>query len=52
MTAVAARSLYFPNGTILIDGELIIAETFGNRLSSFELGPGGVEQEDPFGAPA
>ena len=41
VTAVAARALYFPNGTVLIDGELIIAETFGNRLSSFELGSGG-----------
>jgi len=39
VTAVAARALYFPNGTVLIDGELIIAETFGDRLSSFELGP-------------
>jgi sugar lactone lactonase YvrE len=39
--AVAARDLYFPNGTILLDGELVVAETLGNRLSAFLIGPGG-----------
>jgi sugar lactone lactonase YvrE len=38
---VVARDLYFPNGSILVDGELIVAETLGNRLSAFPVGAGG-----------
>jgi sugar lactone lactonase YvrE len=38
---VVARDLYFPNGTILIDGELIVPETLGNRLSAFPVASGG-----------
>ena len=33
-----ADDLYFPNGCVLTDdGELIVNETFGNRISAFEL---------------
>jgi sugar lactone lactonase YvrE len=41
---VAARDLNFPNGpAISADGRtLIVAETFGNRLTAFDLGPGGT----------
>jgi sugar lactone lactonase YvrE len=41
-TAVAAEDLWFPNGTVITDdGTLIVAETFGARLSAFDIQPDG-----------
>lgn len=41
---VAAEDLFFPNGTVITPdgGTLIVAETFGRRLTAFDLGPGGT----------
>ncbi len=39
--AVVARDLYFPNGMALVDGVLVVAETLGNRISAFDVGPDG-----------
>lgn len=38
-----ARDLYFPNGCMITadGGTLLVNETFGNRVSAFEIGPGG-----------
>jgi sugar lactone lactonase YvrE len=39
---VAAEDLMFPNGMVLLPGgTLVVAETFGNRLTAFDVGPGG-----------
>lgn len=38
----AARDLSFPNGMVLIDTTLVVAETFAARLSAFDVGEGGV----------
>ncbi|MGE0298279.1 SMP-30/gluconolactonase/LRE family protein [Pseudonocardia sp.] len=39
---VAAPDVYFPNGaTFLPDGTLVLSETFGNRVSAFDVGPDG-----------
>jgi sugar lactone lactonase YvrE len=34
---VAATDLSFPNGAALINGELVVAETLGNRISAFPV---------------
>jgi len=40
--SVAAEDLLFPNGMVLTDGgTLIVAETFGGRLTAFDVGPDG-----------
>ena len=40
---VATEPLYFPNGmTISDEGELIVVETFGNRVSAFDVAPDGT----------
>lgn len=41
---VAAEDLFFPNGTVILpDGRtLIVAETFGRRLTAFDLDPDGT----------
>jgi sugar lactone lactonase YvrE len=39
--AVAADDLWFPNGMALIGSTLVVAETFGGRLSAFEVGTEG-----------
>lgn len=37
-----ADGLHFPNGMVLTDaGVLVVAETFGNRLSAFDVAPDG-----------
>jgi sugar lactone lactonase YvrE len=36
-----AAGLHFPNGMAVVDGELVVAETFGNRLSAFRIRPDG-----------
>jgi sugar lactone lactonase YvrE len=37
-----ARDLWFPNGSVITDaGVLLVDETFGNRITAFDLGPGG-----------
>lgn len=39
---VAAEDLLFPNGMALLpDGTLVVAETWGNRLCAFDVGPDG-----------
>ncbi|MDQ4118231.1 MAG: SMP-30/gluconolactonase/LRE family protein [Actinomycetota bacterium] len=41
--SVASEPLHFPNGPTIIDaGTLVVAETFGNRLSAFDIGPDGA----------
>lgn len=38
-----ARDLWFPNGSVLTgDGRLLVDETFGNRVSVFDVGPDGA----------
>jgi sugar lactone lactonase YvrE len=41
---IAAEGLRFPNGTVITpDGRtLILGESFGRRLTAFDVGPGGV----------
>lgn len=39
---VAAPELSFPNGAAVIDGELVVAETLGNRISAFPIGADGA----------
>lgn len=36
---VAADGLWFPNGMVVVGDRLIVAETFGARLTSFAIGP-------------
>jgi sugar lactone lactonase YvrE len=39
---VAAEDLLFPNGTVIFDdGTLVVAESFGQRLSAFDVGEDG-----------
>ncbi|MBN9738932.1 MULTISPECIES: SMP-30/gluconolactonase/LRE family protein [unclassified Pseudonocardia] len=38
----ATEPLHFANGPALTGGELVVAETFGNRLSAFPVGPDGT----------
>lgn len=42
--AVVAADLHFPNGAVLLGGDpavLVVAETFGNRLSAFDVAADG-----------
>ncbi|MCA4135381.1 SMP-30/gluconolactonase/LRE family protein [Arthrobacter sp. M4] len=40
--SVVSEPLYFPNGMALIDGRtLVVAESWGNRLSAFDVDAGG-----------
>jgi sugar lactone lactonase YvrE len=40
--AVAADDLLFPNGTVIFDdGTLVVAESFGQRLTAFDVGADG-----------
>ncbi|MFC4944562.1 SMP-30/gluconolactonase/LRE family protein [Pseudonocardia sp. GCM10023141] len=41
-THVAAEGLHFPNGAVIINGTLVVAETFGNRISAFDIGGDGT----------
>ncbi|MBO0691963.1 MAG: SMP-30/gluconolactonase/LRE family protein [Acidimicrobiaceae bacterium] len=37
-----ARDLWFPNGSVITDGgTLVVGETFGNRISAFDISPDG-----------
>jgi sugar lactone lactonase YvrE len=40
-TTVVGEPLHFPNGAVLRDGTLIVAETFGHRLSAFDVATDG-----------
>jgi sugar lactone lactonase YvrE len=40
-TQVAADDLLFPNGTVIFDGTLVVAESFGQRLTAFDIAPDG-----------
>jgi sugar lactone lactonase YvrE len=39
---VAANDLLFPNGTVILDGTLVVAESFGQRLSAFDVAADGT----------
>ena len=40
---VASEPLLFPNGPAILDGStLVVAETFGNRMSAFDIGADGT----------
>jgi sugar lactone lactonase YvrE len=38
---VVAEEVYFPNGTVVRNDTLIVAESFGNRMSAFDIRPDG-----------
>ena len=38
---VAAEDLLFPNGSVIIGDVLVVAETFGNRISAFDVAADG-----------
>jgi sugar lactone lactonase YvrE len=38
---IAAEDLMFPNGSVVLDGTLVVAESFGQRLSAFDIAPDG-----------
>lgn len=39
---VAASDMYFPNGSVITDsGQLLVNETFGNRISAFDIAADG-----------
>lgn len=38
---VAAEDLHLPNGAVVLGDELVVAESFGNRISAFAIGAGG-----------
>lgn len=38
---VVAGDLFFPNGSAFVDGTLVLSETFGNRVSAFDVAPDG-----------
>src|SRR5215212_1176392 len=40
-TTVATEPLQFPNGAVIIGNTLVVAETFGNRLSAFDIAADG-----------
>jgi sugar lactone lactonase YvrE len=41
--AVAARDMWFPNGSVITaDGTLLVCETFGNRVSAFDIADDGT----------
>ena len=35
-----AEDLWFPNGSVIVDGTLIVDETFGNRTTAFDIADG------------
>lgn len=35
--SVVSEPLHFPNGAVIADGRLIVGETFGNRISAFDV---------------
>lgn len=35
--SVVSEPLHFPNGAVIADGTLIVGETFGNRISAFDI---------------
>lgn len=39
---IASEPLHFPNGAVVVDGTLIVAETFGQRISAFDIGADGT----------
>ncbi|NMI01615.1 SMP-30/gluconolactonase/LRE family protein [Pseudonocardia acidicola] len=40
-TTVVAEGLHFPNGAVIIGNTLVVAESFGHRLSAFEINSDG-----------
>lgn len=41
--SVVADDLWFPNGSVITpDGVLLVDETFGNRVTAFDIGPDGT----------
>ncbi|MHA6794960.1 SMP-30/gluconolactonase/LRE family protein [Pseudonocardia bannensis] len=40
-TTVVAEDLVFPNGSVIIGNTLVVAESFGHRLSAFDIGADG-----------
>jgi sugar lactone lactonase YvrE len=36
-TEVVSEPLHFPNGALVLDGTLIVAESFGHRVSAFDI---------------
>ena len=42
VVSVASEPLHFANGPALTGGALLVAETFGNRISAFDVGPDGT----------
>lgn len=43
---VSGDPLYFPNGSTIVDGDtLVVAESFGNRISAFDIKPDGSLSE-------
>jgi hypothetical protein len=48
---VAAEDLLFPNGSVVIDDVLVVAESLGNRISAFDIGRrAGSVSDQTFGA--
>jgi sugar lactone lactonase YvrE len=41
-TATVAEDLHFPNGSVILDGTLIVDETFGNRATAFDIAEDGT----------
>lgn len=39
---VVASDLYFPNGSVIIAGDLVVNETLGNRISAFPIAADGT----------
>jgi sugar lactone lactonase YvrE len=40
-TTVVSEPLHFANGAVIHDGTLVVAETFGHRMSAFDISAGG-----------
>lgn len=40
--SVATEPLHFPNGAVIADGVLVVGETFGNRISAFDIADDGT----------
>jgi sugar lactone lactonase YvrE len=41
-TCVAASDVHFPNGSVILGATLVVAESFGNRLTAFDIGADGT----------
>jgi sugar lactone lactonase YvrE len=39
---VVGEPSYFPNGSTILDGTLVVAESFGNRISQYDIDPDGT----------